>query len=1378
MYSMEDARGGEPPGSGGPGWSEADTDSSISVRFTQVAAARAQHPAIAGSSCPLTYAELDRLADRFARSFPASAAPEPQAPAVPAPQARAALLMSHDGALLAATLAALRSGRAVVTLNAGDPPARLGQIRTAVEPDLVITDEAHLEQARAAGFAESQLVLAPGAGASDLGAADHGPPPGPDQLAFLICTSGSTGRPKVVMQTHRNMLHNVLRYTNGLGIQAADRVAWLASPSGGQGLATAWATLLNGGTLCPFPIMDRGVTGLAQWLEAQRITVFDTLPSVLRNFARTLTAEHRIAGIRLVRLASEPGLREDFEAYRRHFPADSRLASVLGSSEAGIIAQTLLSPESDPPDGRLPVGRIAEGVQVSLLDESRQAVAAGEAGEIMVGGRYLSPGYWRDERLTGDRFAKVGDARWLRTGDLGRLGSDDDLTVIGRTDSQVKIRGNRLQLEEVEAALAALDDVAGAAVLARENERGHVRLIAYVTSRNGVELVPARLRRSLRAVLASHAIPTAFVLLEDLPLNPNGKVDRTRLAELDPVLAPKVPGRSAQTETEELLIAIWAEAFERDVIDPDEEFLELGGDSLIAAVIAAAVHELFGVELSLREFTSDPTAATLAASIDARRHDPGAEGAEGSPPAGADEAEPPLVHHERDGPAPLSFAQEGLWPSVKEKGAGFNLAVPFRIRGPLDVEVLRASLQQLVHRHEILRTTFPERDGQPFALVGPALALDLPVDDLRGEPDPRAAARELVGREARRPYDVAAAPPWSLRVMRLGEVEYQLLQVSHHLVCDALSWKIFFDELAVLYEARLAGRAAPLPAQPALQYADYAIWERSCVRPGSDRYERDISWWERAFASSPPQLELPFAKIAAEGAAPSSDGVIDWGLEPDRARALDRIGRESGATHFMTRLAVFAALIGLETGVDDIVLATYSTTRRRAALQQMLGPMMDRTLLRLRFSPRRSLRGWLADVRSVVLDTTAHASIPDRELWAELRRRGIRRPAVRTRFEALYRLAPMRFGGLEIEPLQRHNVKPWAFTLGIDRRYEASRCRAVFDPGEYDAAGVQRFLDALQALFGAACAEPDRPLSEVHRAMTLGARGLGRMSGPPRIQEPRMDSVDYVTSVVDGLSTTSAQRGRELARMIHDHDARDALVVGYLRGAASCYIAAALKQRGRGHVVTVGRADKIAFTPSIEQLLARLSLSEHATVFFEYGGYNWRLGQLLGQRPRPEFDLVLFNGMHSWDADGFAFLLAEQLTSPGGYLVFASLNWTIAASPNLSEQTRNLPEDLRNAQQLRLVAERLIKPHPNIAEYWEDGSWGFARKRDGAARLDDQTRDAALAVMQERAGPLRQRALRSWQAGRHDSLVGLHPLTGARPKIDPWDAGRDRPANA
>jgi hypothetical protein len=256
-----------------------------------------------------------------------------------------------------------------------------------------------------------------------------------------------------------------------------------------------------------------------------------------------------------------------------------------------------------------------------------------------------------------------------------------------------------------------------------------------------------------------------------------------------------------------------------------------------------------------------------------------------------------------------------------------------------------------------------------------------------------------------------------------------------------------------------------------------------------------------------------------------------------------------------------------------------------------------------------------------------------------------------------------------------------------------------------------------------------------------------------------LPSTEEIAAELKGQPHAALARGQLLVRLVHDHSIRHILVLG--SQPSTCYLAGAL-EGDDGHVVSIVPATAISESPSLEQHLERLALSRRATIFYEYDGYTWRLGQLLAQRPRPQFDLVLIDGRHSWDTDGFAFLLSEQLLTPGGYVAFAALSWTIAGSPTLAAQTQHVPEEIRDAQHVRLVCQQLVKPHPNISEYWEDSHWAFARKRTRGDQLDDDAREAALAVMREQAAAVRRRADRAARADEPEALVAVHRLTGGR----------------
>ncbi len=466
----------------------AEVETTIPARFEALAARMGARQAIGSGSWQATYDELNGAANRLAWMLLSRGVVRGD---------RVALLMRHDGPQMAAVLGVLKAGGIVVVLNPSDPPARLRGILADAGSSVVVADESNRTLAEEIARERGHVVLfdATADGPADNPKVDAAP----GDVAFLIYTSGSTGKPKAVMQTHRAILHNIRRLTRGMSLVAVDRITLLASLSGGQGVATMWCALLNGAALCPFPTMEKGVTGLAEWLEERRITVYVSAASLFRHFMRTL-GEKTIPGVRLVRLGAEPATADDFAEFRKHFCDPCMLFNSLSSSETGNILQLLLPRSAAVGSGVLPVGYPPEGVEILLLDEAGAEVPHGEPGLMTVRGRYLSPGYWGDAARTAERFSGAADAagvRLFKSGDRARRLLDGSLVFAGRNDARVKICGYRVELAEIEGALDRQEGVAKASVCVRGAGEGEDRqLVAYVLLRGGCECTAETLRLS------------------------------------------------------------------------------------------------------------------------------------------------------------------------------------------------------------------------------------------------------------------------------------------------------------------------------------------------------------------------------------------------------------------------------------------------------------------------------------------------------------------------------------------------------------------------------------------------------------------------------------------------------------------------------------------------------------------------------------------------------------------------------------------------------------------------------------------------------------------------------------------------------------------
>lgn len=1026
----------------------------VPQRFAEQVRRRPGATAVSGAGERLTFAELDAASDALARAIVARRG---------SGAGRVAHLMNHDAAACISVLGVVKAGKTVVILNPRDPPAGLDQIRRDADAELAVVDPSYREHALAAGFVSEDLVVVEDSGGGGV------LPDGArcEDLVSLVYTSGSTGRPKAVMLPHRTVLHHVGCQRNTLGVMENSHVGLLAPLSSSWGLSTLWLSMLEGATACLFPIAERGMGELARWVREEGITEIALAASVFRNIARTV--EGRLESVRQVQLGGEASRRPDFDAFWRVFPETAVMVNSLGSTECGALARHPMTADADPPAGVLPVGRACEGFEVLIVGEDGGELPAGEVGEITVRSDYLPPGYWRDEQLTAERFTPdpAGPGRLFHTRDLGRMSEDGVITVAGRRDFRVNVRGQLVDLDDVEGALGALPEVAAAAVHAATTPRGDTTLTAFVVPREGARPTSSGLREAVASTLSAPAVPATFVFLDSMPLTAQGKVDRQALGRHEP--QAKVADDEAPTdETERQVAEIWSRAFEVAGLGRHADFFELGGDSLTAAVIAAMVGHAFGVELDLKAVVGSPTVAGMARVVERLRA------------AGATSGRPGLMPASDVERLALSFAEESTWRESRtpEASARYTFAAGRRIRGSLDIPTLRRAVRHIERRHEILRTSYTERMGSPMRVVHPADALEVPLIDVSGTSDPRAAAREVLAEAARVRFDVERPPLLWLRLVRLAAHEHHLIWAVHHIVSDDWSWKIFLDELRVLYQAFLEGRPAPLAEDMPHQYGDFAAWQRRWLDPAAEAFRREAEWWAETLHDAPPPPTFPFARPRRDETARPADGVLSWSTPPGLTRELDRLGRAAGATPFMARLAPFVAHVAMETGQDDVVLGTYATGRRLPETQAMMGFFSNLVTLRLRLPPDLSFGQILDRTRAAVIAASAHSDAPYRPLTEALGARGVAVPAIRLIF-GLNDQSPVRFADLELTTLGTHvETMPWEFTLTLERYEENAVPAAHFDAHIHDPAAVRKFLARYERFVARVCERPDRPVGE------------------------------------------------------------------------------------------------------------------------------------------------------------------------------------------------------------------------------------------------------------------------------------------------------------
>ena len=581
-----------------------EIEQSITERFEKIVRRFPDRIAVESRRHRLTYGDLNRAANRTAHAVLAACG---------ADSGSVAVLMEHDAPVISAILGALKAGKFYVPLDPALPHARSQFILDDSQAQSIITSTKHLPLAKSLVKSPSGLL-----NIDDIESFSDGDPlfyARPDDLCWVIYTSGSTGRPKGVMQTHRNVLHFMMNYTNGLHICSEDRLSLLYSFSVNGGAHDIFAALLNGAALGPYDLKADGFTGVRQWLTDKKITIYHSVPTVFRQFAESLTGREDFSEIRIVRLGGEPVYRRDVNLFKKHFANDCILVNRLGSSETGSLRMFFLGKDTEVRNNLVPVGYAVADNDVLLLDDSGAQVA-GDEGEIAVRTRYVSPGYWRRPDLTKDSFFDdPADERGIiyRTGDLGRILPDGCLLHLGRKEFFVKIRGYRVELEEIEMTLLELPGIKEVVVTASNNNSGDERLVAYVVPKTAPGPNVSEMRRFLADKLPDYMIPTTFIALDALPLTDTLKVDRKALPR-PKALRPEIaaPYAAPRNSIEESLVNIWAEVLELDQVGVHDNFFDLGGHSLAATRVISRVVKTFRFELPIRALFDSPTVSKMA----------------------------------------------------------------------------------------------------------------------------------------------------------------------------------------------------------------------------------------------------------------------------------------------------------------------------------------------------------------------------------------------------------------------------------------------------------------------------------------------------------------------------------------------------------------------------------------------------------------------------------------------------------------------------------------------------------------------------------------------------------------------------------------------
>ncbi|HEX8148206.1 MAG TPA: condensation domain-containing protein, partial [Pyrinomonadaceae bacterium] len=785
-----------------------------------------------------------------------------------------------------------------------------------------------------------------------------------------------------------------------------------------------------------------------------------------------------------------------------------------GPTECTTFAAWHLVGEVPEGAATVPIGRPLSNTELYVLDGGLRPVPVCVAGELYIGGPGLARGYLNRPGLTAEKFiphpfsAEPG-ARLYRTGDVVRYLPGGEVEFIGRTDHQVKIRGHRIELGEVEAALREHASVREAVVALREMAGGERRLVAYVVGGPWAEAGGGELRAHLRGKLPEYMLPSAFVMLEELPLLPSGKVDRRRLP--DPELTREQTGEpyvAPRTALEEAVAGIWSEVLGLERVGVHDDFFELGGHSLLATQVVVRVRDRFAVPLALRCLFEAPTVAGLSAAVvQSQSEAPGDAGSEQllspepltrRPKQKAEDATsyaPPIRRRDAsDARPPLSFAQQRLWfvEQLEPCNVAYNIPLGLRLSGRLNLALLERCLSEIQRRHEILRTTFADVHGQPVQVIAPPRDVSLPVIDLSGL-DEAGQAAEVARhrrREAETCFDLAAGPLWRAKLLRLGAEAHVALFTMHHAISDGWSMGVLVREMATLYEAFSHGLPSPL-AELQVQYADYAVWQRAWLQ--GEVLAEQLAYWRRQLSGVPELLELPADRPRTHER--TTEGAMHAFLVPREVCAkLNELARGAGATLFMVLLAAFAALLSRYSGQKDVPVGTVVAGRQRVELEPLIGFFVNTLVLRTDLGGRPSFRELLRRVRETTLGAYAHQDVPFEKLVEELHpERGLSHTPL---FQAalVFQNVPRRaldLEGLRLEGLDAEaGATKFDLTLVAGESAESVAATFVYSTDIFEAKTVESMAERLLNLLRGAADEPDAEVGALARTPKDESRRL------------------------------------------------------------------------------------------------------------------------------------------------------------------------------------------------------------------------------------------------------------------------------------------------
>ncbi|WP_253277343.1 non-ribosomal peptide synthase/polyketide synthase [Rhodococcus sp. RD6.2] len=926
-------------------------DDTLAGLFRAQASATPDAPALWFEGTELSYREFDARVNRAARALVDRGV---------GPESLVALAMRRSIDLVVGMYAVVQAGGAYVPIDPDQPAERTGHILDTAAPVCVVSTSRDgfdgagdrsvllLDSDDLTGFATDPV--------QDF---ERVRPLRPENPAYVIFTSGSTGKPKGVAVSHAAIVNQLLWKTAAFGLDGSDSVLLKTAATFDLSVWEFWSPLVSGGRMViAKPGGQQDPDYLLDLLRSQRVTTLHAVPSTVAMLSAAASGAALSDSLRRVLAIGEALPAATAQAFRAANSA--RLVNLYGPTEAAVSATS--HEASDADTASVPIGQPEWNTRVYVLDRRLNVVPIGVAGELYLAGAQLARGYHGRADLTADRFVAnpfgAPGERMYRTGDLVSWRPDGKLEYLERSDFQVKVRGFRIELGEIEAALATDPTVAAAVVTAYSDERAGDRLVAYVVPAAGEQIDAVELKASAARALPSYMVPAAIVVLDALPLNINGKIDRKALP------APEFEAaefREPTTDAERLVAEVYGDVLGVAQVGLDDDFFALGGNSLIATQVTARLGAALDTQVPVLWLFEAPTVAELAARVAATAGSGG---------------RPPLVAGDRPDELPLSLAQQRMWlvNRLMPDSAAYNIPVAIRLSGLLDTAALEAAFGDVLRRHEVLRTVYPDGLHGPVQVVLPS-SESTPVLERVSATEQSLPGQvvEMVSGN----FDVTADLPVRARLFELSPTEHVFVVMVHHISADGFSMGPLTRDVMVAYTARVDGQE-PGWAPLAVQYADYALWQRRVLGAEDDPESlltRQVDYWRGQLAGLPEQLELPTdqrrpARQSMRGAS------FDFDVDPDVAARLATLARDHNSTVFMVVHSVFAVLLAKLSGSTDIAIGTPVAGRGEQVLDDLVGMFVNTVVLRSDVGSGMTFSELLEQTRTTDLTAFGNADVP------------------------------------------------------------------------------------------------------------------------------------------------------------------------------------------------------------------------------------------------------------------------------------------------------------------------------------------------------------------------------------------------------------------